>query len=103
MSLDNGTVILSQGQPATMRFSAFKELSRQRKDPDSGFVSDMKVMSFQVIELNGLQITAIYDVTSEKLMNQLRPYLDPATLALHKFTITKTGTGYGTQYTLQVN
>ena len=103
MSIDNGSVILNQGVPAAMKFSAYKELDRDRRDPDSGFISKMHVLSFQVVELNGAPTLAIYDITSEKLASQIRPYLADPSFTLKTFTITRTGSGYATQYQLQVS
>jgi len=102
LSIDNGVVVLQAGQPAAIRISAFKDVTRQRKDPDTGFLSDINILSMQVTELNGKPVLTIYEVTAEKLAAQFRPYLAEPTFSSKLYTITKTGSGYLTNYTLVV-
>ena len=103
MSIDNGVVVLADNVPATMRFSGMVFHNTTRKDPDTGFISTVDKLSAQVIQLNGQNVMTVFETLAEKLTAQLRPYMGDANLAQRVFTITKTGSGYMTEYSVTVS
>lgn len=86
-----------------MRFSKMVEGNHRRKDPKTGLESSVRELACQVTELNGKPIIEIFDTLSEKLMAALLPYKDDPSLASRLFTITQTGSGYLTEYTVVVS
>lgn len=96
-------MVLTPYIPVTMRFSKMIESSHRRKDPKTGLESSVRELACQVIELQGKPIMEIFDTLSEKLMSALLPYKDDPTLAQRLFTITLTGSGYLTEYSVQVS
>lgn len=95
-------VVLPDGLPVKVRFSAMRLVDGRRKDPDTGFESSVKRFVGQVIDLNGQPVMEIFDSLSENLWQQLMPYADDANLSSRQFTITKTGSGYLTKFTVAV-
>lgn len=103
MSINNGVVVLADGVPARMRFAAIKIFSQPRKDPDTGFISDVNKLAAQVIELNGVTVLTIFETLAEKLIAQIQPYQQDPGLSTRTFDVTKSGTGYLTEYTVKVS
>lgn len=102
MSVDNGVIVLPDGHPVRLRFSAMRVVPGRRKDPDTGFESSVMRFSGQVVEVDGRPVMEIFDTLAEKLWQQLIAYANDPNLAQRQFTITKTGSGYLTNYTVAV-
>jgi len=102
MTIDNGVVVLPDGLPVKLRFSAMRLADGRRKDPDTGFESSVKRFVAQVVEMNGQPMTEILDTLAEGLWQKLLPYAGDANLSNRQFTITKTGSDYVTKYTVAV-
>ena len=103
MPIDNGVVVLAENVPETMRFSAMSLNEVTRKDPDTGFIATVNKLSAQVTELNGVKVMTIFETLAEKLIAQLRPYMQDLDIEARRFTITRTGRGYLTEFTVQVS
>lgn len=103
MSIDNGIVVLPDNIPVNLRFSSIKVTPSERKDRATGHIATVNRYSAQVIELNGQKVLTVYDTLSEKLGNKLLPYANDPALSRRVFTITKSGSGYLTEYSLEVS
>lgn len=103
MSIDNGIVVLADGVPAVMKWSAVVKVNDQRRDPLTGFVSTVTRWSAQVTQLNGADVLTVFDTLSEKLGALMDPFIGDPSISSRTFTLTRTGTGYLTEYSLAVS
>ncbi len=59
-------------------------------DPATGINKDVKTLDLHVIELNGEKVNTLLSITSSKLQEQLKPYLDGERYLTKRFTFTQT-------------
>lgn len=95
-------VMLEQDVPARVHFYDHHIESRTITDPQTGGPSVRNVLVFEVDSLNGRPCVARYSTMAEKHALQFKPYLDTKSYRNFDFLITKHGSGYRTDYTLQV-
>jgi len=101
MVLEN-YVMLETGIPARVHFTDHVIQKRTVTDPITGGSTTRNVLVFEVDELNGRQVAAKYSIMAEKHAGQFKPYLEGNEYRGYDFTITKTGEGFRTNWTLQV-
>jgi len=102
LAIDNGIVVLPDSVPVSMRWSSVKVTDAQRKDPETGFISTVKRWSAQVTELNGRPVMTVFDTLAEKLGVQMEALAAIPDLGSKLITLTKTGSGYLTNYSMTV-
>jgi hypothetical protein len=95
-------IMFTPGKPERMHFSDHHMERREITDPGTGRGSYRNVAIFEVDQLNGQPVGAQLSVIAEKLFSQMEPYLDGKKYLDYDFTITKSGAGYTTSYSVQV-
>lgn len=94
-------VILQPDTPARMHFVNYRIESRDITDPLTKQTKTLKALVFNVDELNGKPVQAVYSTISETHALQFKPYLDDKTFAQYDFTVVVTGSGFARQYSLK--
>ena len=100
MVLEN-YVILETGVPARMHFTNHLIRVKDITDRITGEPTKRKVLVFDVDRLNGREVIAMYSIVSEKHALSFKPYLEDKSYRDYDFTITKTGEGDLTRYSVQ--
>ena len=95
-------VELTPGVPATLHFTDHAMASTPIRDKVTGLVKTLNSLQFVCDRLNGAECGAIFSVSSEKLAQQLSPYLDGRRYRGLAFVITKMGANFQTEYQIQV-
>lgn len=88
--------------PKRLQFSSLHFEDRDAVDPVSGMPKIIRVIVGMVTSEDGVPVSKTYSSTSSKLNSQLAKFISDFSLPGKIFVITKTGTGYLTQYQLQV-
>lgn len=91
-------VILETDKPERMHFTSHTIVDRDITDPSTGRPGIRKVLEFTVDRLNGGSVNAKWSTMSEKLYGMLEAYLVGQAYRDYDFIVTKSGTGYRTQY-----
>lgn len=100
MVLEN-YVILETGVPATLHFTDHVIQRRTVTDPLTGEPATRNVLVLDVDYLNGRSVAAKYSIMAEKHASQFAPYLPEKGYRDYFFTITKTGEGFRTSWSVQ--
>jgi hypothetical protein len=85
-------VKLKPGDTVTMRFDGAVYTTRAVQDPILKFSKDVSTLVMHVSELAGQPANTIFSIISEKLQQEMRPYVDREKYKRYRFTITR-GTG----------
>ena len=93
---------LQPGVPAAMHFASHTMETKDIRDPRTGMVKSLTTLVFLVDRLNGAGTGALFSVTSEKLAKKLEPLLAGERYKGLTITLVKLGTGYLTEYEVQV-
>lgn len=91
-------VELEPGIPARMHFADHAFTEKEIRDPATGLPKVVRTLVFQVDRLDREPTGALYSVTSEKLAVQLQPYLEGKRYRDVDFVITRSGSGFLTEY-----
>lgn len=94
-------VMLEEGIPERVHFVDHVLTVRDVTDRATGRTVTRNVAVMDVDELNGKPVTAQLSVMSEKLYAQLEPYIRDNSYKDYDFTLTKVGTGFRTEYSVQ--
>lgn len=94
-------VTLEPRAPAVLHFSDHRFADRDIVDPLTGQEKVIRVLDFDVDTLNGQEVRATFSVTSEKLAQALEPFLGDRRYRNFNLTITKSGSGFRTEYDVQ--
>jgi len=84
-----------------MHFSEHRILTKTITDPASGKAKPIQALEFDVDELNGSPVAAVYSTVSQKHANDFGPYLPNQRYRAYDFVITMSGTGYLREYQVQ--
>ena len=95
-------VILETGIPTRVHFTDHHIMKRTITDPLTGEPGTRNVLVFEVDRMDGRPVTAKYSTMSEKHATQFEPYLEGKVYRDYEFTITRTGEGFRTVYSVAV-
>ena len=95
-------VTLQAGVPATLHFTDHAMATNEIRDKLTGLVKPLTSLQFVCDRLNGQEVGCIFSVSSEKLAQQLAPYLPDRRYRGLAFTITKSGSNFLTEYQVKV-
>ncbi|MEM3092172.1 MAG: hypothetical protein QXW26_04680 [Candidatus Nitrosocaldus sp.] len=93
---------LEADKPKLLRFSRLYIAEREIRDPFTNQVKKVRVLEGRVIQEDGVTVDKIFSITAEKLAVQLERFIDDREINKYLFTIVKRGTGYLTEYEVQV-
>ena len=82
-------VRLKAGDTISMVFDHYNRISPSIKDPVLGFNKTVNALVFHVKELNGQPADTVYSIVSEKLQQEMLPYLDMDRYKRYRFTMTR--------------
>lgn len=94
-------VRFEEGQTHTMRLDGHLFMDRQVKSPVTGRINVLSALVFDVGYLDGLQGYWQWSILSEKAKASFAPYLPEKTYKGRIVRVTKTGSGFLTQYTIE--
>lgn len=95
-------IVLEPGIPKVLHFTSHYLGPRALVDPDSRHEKRLNVLEFQVDREDGVEVSKVLSITSEKLARELSPFLPDGAYLRMIFTITKSGAGYRTEYSVKV-
>lgn len=95
-------VILETGIPTRLHFTDHRIQRRTITDSITGEPGSRNVLVLDVDRMDGRPVTAKYSTMSEKHATQFEPYLKEKRYRDYEFTITRTGEGFLTQYSVSV-
>jgi hypothetical protein len=98
MTILQNHIILQPGIPAQMHFSDHHIEYRDITDPLTQQTKRIQTLVFDVDELDGHPVTASYSTISVKHAQQFAPYLEDKSYKNFICTITKTGSGFMTDW-----
>jgi len=93
-------VILETGIPTRLHFTNHIITRRVITDPTTGGPTSRNVLVFDVDRMDGRPVVARYSTMSEKHAAQFEPYLADKRYRDYEFTITRTGEGFRTTWSL---
>jgi hypothetical protein len=96
-------VILETGIPTRLHFTDHRIQRRTITDPITGEPASRNVLVLDVDRMDGRPVVALYSTMSEKHATQFEPYLKEKRYRDYEFTITRTGEGFLTQYSVSVS
>lgn len=102
MSILENFVKLEPEVPTTMHFTKGLIVDKTITDPLTGVVKAARSLQFTVDRLGARKVDMTFGTLSEKLAEQLYPYVKDGTLLKYDFTITLHGKGYLTSYSVSV-
>jgi hypothetical protein len=91
---------LEPGIPAKLHFTGHTIVNRTITDPQTGQPTQRNILIFDVDSLDGKPVTAVFSTMAEKLASQFSPYLLDRSYRSFDFTITQSGTGFLTRWTV---
>ncbi len=94
-------VVLETGKPASMHFYGHEVVTKDIFDKSVGGILPKRALVMFVDELNGVGTKALFSTLSDKLANQLKPYIDDKSYPKFTFLITKIGEGWATEFQLR--
>jgi len=95
-------VVLEPGIKKSLHFKSHFLGPKEITDPASLHLKSVNTLEFQVDQEDGRAVDKAFSVTSEKLARQLAPFLPEREYVRHLFSITKSGSGYKTEYAVRV-
>jgi hypothetical protein len=95
-------VMLETGIPTRLHFTDHRIQRRTVTDPVTGEPASRNVLVLDVDRMDGRPAVAKYSTMSEKHAMQFEPYLEGKRYRDYEFTITRTGEGFLTQYSVSV-
>lgn len=94
-------VILQPGVPARVHFTDHRIINKTVTDPVSQKAKPLQALEFDVDELDGRPVAAVYSTVSQKHANDFAPYLPQQRYRAYDFVLTMTGSGYLREYQVQ--
>ena len=94
-------IVLQEGVPERVHMVSHVIDRRDIADPRTGQMVSRNVALFTCDRLNGSPISATLSVMSEKLFRQLEPYIPGQQYTRYDFVITKTGSGFATNFKVE--
>ena len=95
-------VILESGIPTRLHFTDHHIERRNITDPVTGQPTSRNTLVFEVDRMDGAPVMSKFSTMAEKLAGKLEPYLADKSYTKFEFTITMTGEGFRTVYTVAV-
>lgn len=102
MVLDN-YISFIPGFPKRLHFTSHALVTKEIQDPLLGRAKPVTSLVFTVDREDGAPVAKTLSVVSERLATSLEPYLEDGAYRSLDFTITKTGAGFRTRYSVQVD
>lgn len=94
-------VSLQPGIPLRMHFTDDYFVNREISDPESGRPKRINTLVFWVDTLEGEPAARTFSVTSQKLQNQLEPFLRDKRYLDYDFIITAIGEGFRKDFVVE--
>ena len=95
-------VELLEDKPVTMHFTDWSDVTREIMDPVFNRLKPVEGISLWVDLLDGQPSARTLNIISQKLIKQLTPYRAHDKYANYLFTITKRGSGWRTDFDVDV-
>lgn len=92
---------LAEGIPTRMHFTDHYFVERLIYDPTISAKKPIKSLVFWCDEVNGEPAPRSFSIVSDKLARQFSPYLPGELFKSYDFIITKRGTGFLTEYSVE--
>ena len=92
--LEENYVRLEVGKPLRLHFIDHGEIEKLITDPQLKWKKTVKSLVFKVDKVDGSPVDTVFSVISEKLWNDLKPYLYGQRYRNFEFIIVKDGAGY---------
>jgi hypothetical protein len=99
--VEENFIKLERDVPKRLKFSEHAVTTRQVKDPDTGLTKNVSVLTFTVIEEDGVPVLKPFSAISQKLRMQFEPLLESKAYLGHTFTITEHGSGFTKTYEIK--
>lgn len=93
-------VLLETGVPTRLHFTDHRIERRTIADPLTAEPATRRVLVFDVDRMDGRPVVARYSIMAEKHASQFEPYLEGKTYRDYEFTITRSGEGFLTSYSV---
>lgn len=100
MVLEN-FIRLVDGVPISMHFTAYTIAPIDRRDPLTGFISQVNSLIFNVDMENGQPVSKTFSTLSSKLAAMFEPFLADEDYKRRTFIITKRGSSFDTDFEFQ--
>ena len=94
VDLPSNYVKLKAGDTVVMKFDNFTRHAPSVRDPVLGFNKTVNALVMHVSELNGQPADTIFSIVSEKLQQEMLPYLDQERYKRYRFTMTREAGDY---------
>lgn len=102
MPLIENYVRIESGKCKVLRFDDWTKVTKVITDPLTGWTKEVEALLLHVVEEDGEKVSKVFSVLSSKLANTLWPYLESGEFKKRAFRICKSGTGFLTDYTVEV-
>ena len=101
MAAEPSYVRLVEGIAKKLHFTDHKWITKEIKDPITGWVKRLRTLVFRVDWEDGRHVDKTFSVTSSKLQQMLLPYLDGKAYKRYIFEIRKRGSGFLTEFEIR--
>lgn len=95
-------VKLEPGIPTRMHFTDYYEVNREIQDKETGKTKRVDTKVFYVNEHDGEPASKTFSIMSQKLWAHFEPFLPDNEYRGHDFIITQMGSGFFTDWNVQV-
>jgi len=102
MSLEPNHVVLQNDVPKKLRLREPKIIEKEIRDPATGRVKRVSGVEFLVTVEDGRPVSKTYTALSHKHAVQLKELWDAGLLESNDVIITRHGTGYLTEYAIEL-
>lgn len=103
MAVVENFVRLTEGIPKRLHFKDHAYVTRRIRDPVTGWEKNVTVLEFLVDFEDGRPVEKVFSVIQSKLEAALMPYLEGKRYRDYLFTITRIGTGFTTEFRVEVS
>ena len=91
-------ITLTPGVPTRLHFSRYEQRVITRTDPQTGRDGQVNALRFDVDEIDGRSVVAIYSTLSDKHKADFLPYLEGDRYRRYDFIVTVDGVGFRREY-----
>jgi hypothetical protein len=102
MAVEN-YVRLVEGIPKRLHFVDHTFVRRKIKDPETKFEKEVQVLVFRVDYEDGRKVDKTFSVIQQKLASFFTPYLPGKAYKDVLFTITRIGSGFTAEFTVETS
>ncbi len=102
MALIENYITFSEGVPKLLRFADYQVMDKQINDPTTKNTRPVKSLHMTVTEEDGRPVQKELSILSEKFAALLEPYILGGSYKAKLFKVTRTGSGFNTNYSVEV-